>query len=165
MMKALPKICSRRTLQREPMKAEQSNHVVRRMSCDYNHIMDFGKLCSDTFKPFAGFLLVYLPYSFGFFMRDTSKPIWRSYLNTMGIVAFVAFVMWGAYGTHVENADPIYGGGDIVQDFQPTDQQRNEYGLSTLLTFEIAALLGVARRDDGPTFQEVLRRKEGSPSA
>jgi hypothetical protein len=127
--------------------------------------VDFGKLFSDAFRPFAGFLLVYLPYRFGFYMRGAYKPKWKSYLVVAGSVAFFVFILWSTYGTHIENADPIYGGGDEVQDFQPTDQQRNEYGLSTLLTFEIAALLGLATRDDQPTFRELLRHKATPPSA
>lgn len=63
------------------------------------------------------------------------------------MVAVCCLVFWSSYGTHIENSDPIDGGGEEVQDFEPTATQRNEYGLEVLLTFEIAALFGVAKRN------------------
>jgi len=63
------------------------------------------------------------------------------------MIAVFCMVLWSGYGTHIEDSDPIYGGGEEVQDFQPTKTQRNDYGMEALLTFEIAALFGVAKRN------------------
>ena len=61
-----------------------------------------------------------------------------------GRVAFacgvIAFLAWGSYGTHREDVDPLFGGGEILQDFEPTSQERNKHGLVIFLaTFTIAA--------------------------
>jgi hypothetical protein len=119
---------------------------------------------------FATFLAVWLPYFFGWHLGKTYPQKWRNYLTVAGMIAVACLALWSSYGTHFENSDPIYGGGDEVQDFVPTDKQRNEYGLKILLTLEIAALWGVAvrNRDRSPfsnlyderTKELVVARKE-----
>ena len=51
--------------------------------------------------------------------------------------------MWSSYGTHIENSDPLYGGGEIVSDFEPSQQEKNEYGLIIFFSLLIRALFGV----------------------
>lgn len=80
------------------------------------------------------------------FAREMGKAIrdegWEAYVKVVGACAFLAFLSWSSYGTHVEDADPIHGGGDVVEDFKPTKQQRDEHGLAIFFTITPLALLG-----------------------
>ena len=49
---------------------------------------------------------------------------------------------WAGYGTHTEDADPLFGGGYTVVDFTPTNKQRSDHAGTTLIP---AALFGVYR--------------------
>src|SRR5260370_37753327 len=109
--------------------------------------MNYHTVLSQVVSRYANFVLVFLPYLFGYHMGKVYPQKWRSYLTVAGLVGVCCLVFWSSYGTHFENSDPIYGGGEQVQDFVPTEAQRNEYGLEELLTFEIAALFGVAKRN------------------
>jgi hypothetical protein len=51
--------------------------------------------------------------------------------------------MWATYGTHTEDADPLRGGGEVVTDFEPTDKERNEYGVKTLFVLGIPAMVAI----------------------
>ena len=54
--------------------------------------------------------------------------------------AVIALVSWAFYGTHVEGEDPLWGGGELISDFEPTPAERNQHGLTICLaTFAIAA--------------------------
>ena len=72
---------------------------------------------------------------------------WRNYLTVAGSIAVFCLVLWSSYGTHIENSDPIYGGGDEVQDFKPTESQRNEYGIEELLIFEMLPSLRLPKQN------------------
>lgn len=72
-------------------------------------------------------------------MLATIKP----YLICIIVVTFISFGAWSRYGTHIEDADPKYGGGDVVVDFEPTDKERNEHGLTVFFTMLVPALMGV----------------------
>ena len=58
-------------------------------------------------------------------------------------VAVVSLVIWASYGTHTEDADPLRGGGEVVTDFEPTDKERNEYGVETFFVLGIPAMVAV----------------------
>lgn len=105
---------------------------------------------------YASFLVVWFPYFVGWHLGKVYQQKWRNYFTVAGIVAVVCLALWTSYGTHFENSDPIYGGGDEVQDFVPTEMQRAEYGLKLLLTLEIAALWGVAMRNHDSSPLSVL---------
>jgi hypothetical protein len=132
--------------------------------------MNYYAVLNRVVSIFATFLVVWLPYFFGWHLGKVYPHKWRNYLTVAGLVAVVCLVLWTSYGTHIENSDPIYGGGDEVQDFVPTETQRNEYGLKLLLALEIAALWGVAVRNhdssplsflyDQQTQRLVVARKE-----
>lgn len=91
--------------------------------------------------------LVLLAYYFGYEMGNAYKNKWQNYFTVFYLVTIVCLALWASYGTHIEDSDPLTGGGETVQDFEPTAKERNEYGLEHLLTFEIAALYGVYRRN------------------
>lgn len=58
-------------------------------------------------------------------------------------VAVVSLVIWASYGTHTEDGDPLRGGGEVVTDFEPTDKERNEYGVETFFVLGIPSMVAV----------------------
>jgi hypothetical protein len=87
--------------------------------------------------------LVYIAFNMArhFAGTGSASPA-RAYLWTIGVPAFLALMAWSTYGTHTEEADPLYGGGDVVQDFEPTPRQRNHHGMRVFFYFSIPALAG-----------------------
>jgi hypothetical protein len=65
------------------------------------------------------------------------------YGKTILFCAFLAFIAYGTMGTHMENADPLFGGGDEIIDFVPTDTERLEYAWRAFFVLVIPALCGV----------------------
>jgi hypothetical protein len=113
--------------------------------------MDVHSVLDHVLSTYASFALVFVPYFFGR-LANVYKKVWQNYLFVFASVAVFCFVLWHDYGTHIENSDPLEGGGERGQDFEPTEKQRNEYGLEKLLTFEIAAMYGVYRGNrNGPS--------------
>jgi hypothetical protein len=74
--------------------------------------------------------------------KSKSKLL-RLYLSTVAIVGFLAWLSGDSLGTHTENADPVFGGGDEVTDFEATDSQRIKHGVSTFIIVLTPALIGV----------------------
>jgi len=64
----------------------------------------------------------------------------------LGVIALISLGLWASYGTHTEEADPLYGGGETIVDFEPTDKERNEYGLTWFFTLTIPALYGLYKK-------------------
>ena len=82
-------------------------------------------------------------YLFGKHFFSVYKQQWKNYLTIVGLIGGFAIVVWANYGTHVEDTDPLYGGGREVVDFEPTDKERNEHALKIFLALTIPALVGV----------------------
>ncbi|MDA2914996.1 hypothetical protein MYX77_13775, partial [Acidobacteriia bacterium AH_259_A11_L15] len=90
-------------------------------------------------------ILVIGAFYFGRHFSNLYEPRWKNYLAVVGIVGIVSLAIWASYGTHMEDSDPIFGGGEEVVDFEPTDKQRNEYGARIFFSLIIPALFGVYR--------------------
>jgi len=129
-------------------------------------MVDIHSVVHGLVSTYGSVLIVYLAYSWGYNWATLEPPTDDSsysgsmtparersptgcYLAVAGQVALFTLFLWASYGTHVESSDPPepYGGGntEIVEDFTPTRQQRNSYGLEKLITLELAALYGVYR--------------------
>jgi hypothetical protein len=70
------------------------------------------------------------------------KPIWEYMLWVFYSATVIALVVWSGYGTHTEDADPLFGGGTTVVDFVPTEVERDLVGSRLFLDLLIPALLG-----------------------
>jgi hypothetical protein len=90
-----------------------------------------------------GAFFAYLPYAAakGVAARSTC-PRWKAYGWAIGFSAFMAFNSWAKYGTHTEDADPIYGGGEVVVDFRPTDAARKGHGAWVFIVLAATTTLG-----------------------
>jgi hypothetical protein len=106
--------------------------------------------CSDVFYGVIGFLgkalIVIVAYLAGHWVGLRDKAKWYNYVAVLGVVALISLGLWATYGTHTEDADPLFGGGETVVDFEPSDKQRNEHGLTMFFVLSIPALYGVYRR-------------------
>lgn len=70
--------------------------------------------------------------------EEGGSPL-KTFSVVIAIAAFFAFISWKGYGTHVEDSDPVHGGGQVVHDFSPTRQERDQHGI---LTFTIITVIG-----------------------
>jgi hypothetical protein len=63
-------------------------------------------------------------------------------------VTVIALMVWAGYGTHTEDADPLFGGGETVVDFVPPAVERDLIGSRIFVDLLLPALLGAyfARR-------------------
>lgn len=83
---------------------------------------------------------------------EGSVPKWKAFGWSIFLSGGLAFLAWGAYGTHTENEDFLMGGGDTVVDFVPSNKERNEHGLFLFTVLLIPMLLGVSDGfNDRPT--------------
>lgn len=98
------------------------------------------KVMGDLVKVF----FIYMAWSFSKEVASTStslSPI--VYGKAIAICIFIALMAWGSYGTHTEGGDPMFGGGELIVDFVPTDKEKNEHGWTIFFTFLIPVILGV----------------------
>lgn len=99
------------------------------------------KVLIDLF--FASVIVAF--YMMGKISVDYFKPQWKAYLAVITAVSILSLISWASYGTHTEDADPLFGGGEVVIDFEATRKERNEHLLKVFLTLVIPALIGVYR--------------------
>lgn len=108
-------------------------------------MIDYSSVFSDVLKMLGNGFLVVISYSFGKYISQSYKPKWKSYTLVIVAVGFLSLAMVSSFGTHIEDADPLRGGGDVVTDFESTDDERKEYGLALFLQLAIPAVIGVYR--------------------
>lgn len=111
--------------------------------------MDYQKLFADLLRVFLGFFWVTVCYKGGCIIVEQHKNRWKSCAIALGISATLALVAWSGYGTHTEDRDPLFGGGDTVVDFEPTAKQRNTHGAFVLFVTVTPMLWGVFRARPG----------------
>ncbi len=73
---------------------------------------------------------------------DSKCPKYKAYLYALAASAFFAWMSWNSYGTHVEDADPLKGGGVEVVDFETTQEMRNRHGLFMFTILSALSLTG-----------------------
>src|SRR3990172_4560612 len=105
--------------------------------------MDYGSVFYGVLEWLGKGILVTAAYLFGKHFSSLYKQQWRNYLTVLGLIGGLAVVVWANYGTHLEDADPLSGGGTTVVDFEPTDKERNEHALKIFMALAIPALVGV----------------------
>lgn len=115
--------------------------------------MNFGKVLASLFGVFGSWALVAGAYSLGKYLsKGAAASSWldklKVYLLTTVLVAVVSLLMWEGYGTyseggHYEGPRGDNESGDIVVDFVPTNEERNEYGARVLIILLIPLLYGV----------------------
>ena len=93
-------------------------------------------------QAFALLLRLFMAYAVFAGARRTAleshRPQWQVYLCAIALSGALAWYSWAYYGTHIEDADPVYDGGVTVVDFEPTDAERDRNGVEI---FAIASAL------------------------
>lgn len=98
------------------------------------------------------FLTIALAYWFAkeFFQVSTQKmPLWKCLLCTFYGASVITLIVWAGFGTHIEDADPLFGGGTRVVDFVPTAIERDLVGSRLFVDILLPGLFGtyLARRE------------------
>ena len=83
-------------------------------------------------------------YMGGKVISEQYKSKLKSYLAVFGIAALLAFFSYSDFGTHVEDEDPVFGGGQVVVDFSPTDAERLKHGVSTFVLLAVLLSMGAS---------------------
>jgi hypothetical protein len=76
------------------------------------------------------------------FGKNYREP-WKSYLFVFYAVGILTLLSWAGLGTSSENGDPLFGGGEIVQEFLPSHGEMDDHALSVFLSLFIPAIYGV----------------------
>lgn len=110
----------------------------------FSHLlMDYSNIFYNILGYLGRAIIVIGSFYFGRHISKTYKGKLKNYSIVLGLIIFLSLVMWSSYGSHTEDADPLRGGGDVVTDFEPSDKERNEYGLTMFFVLTIPALFGV----------------------
>jgi hypothetical protein len=88
---------------------------------------------------------------------QSKRPKPEVFLRAVFAAAVLALAAWSLYGTHIEDADSLYGGGTEVVDFEPTDAERNMHGITTFTIMTVLILTG--------TFLGLRDRDEKQPAS
>jgi hypothetical protein len=108
--------------------------------------------CYPIFLGVLGFLgkglIIVGAFHFGRFFSAYYKHKWRNYLLIAGMVGLLSLFAWSSYGTHIEDDDPIFGGGNTIDDFEPSDEERNTHALTVFLSLLLPACCGVYKGND-----------------
>jgi len=108
--------------------------------------MDYSNVLYGVLEYLGKAVIVIGAFWVGRYVGTKYKPKWVNYFTVLGAIAFISLISWSTYGTHKEDADPIRGGGETVVDFEPTDKERNEHGLTIFFVLSIPALYGVRKK-------------------
>lgn len=73
---------------------------------------------------------------------ESKGPRIKAYAWALAVSVGLAAVAWGTYGSHTENADPIFGGGEVVADFEPSAVQSLRYATFVFVVVGVASLAG-----------------------
>jgi hypothetical protein len=67
----------------------------------------------------------------------------KLYLICVGVCAVSASLGDERLGTHKEDVDPMFGDGEIIEDYVPTKEQRSNHALVVFLCLVIPATFGI----------------------
>ena len=76
------------------------------------------------------------------FFRDYKGSLGECCLLVFYVACVLSVVSWATLGTHTEDADPLFGGGETVLDFVPTHYERDQVGAGLFFDLLLPALLG-----------------------
>jgi len=105
--------------------------------------------------------VAYFFYILGRILSEQLKTKLKCFLVIICVSAFLGFLSYENLGSHIEDADPVYGvDGQIIQDFEPTNTERLDSGVKlfvvscTLLT--IGAIQAFRKNEDDSAFADLL---------
>lgn len=106
-------------------------------------------LPAALWKPVTALLkagLVVLVYLAGHHFATTYEEGWKNYLLVLYGVGILTIISWAGLGTHVEDADPLFGGGETVIDFIPKPGERGDHAINIFLTLLVPTIYGVYKK-------------------
>lgn len=74
---------------------------------------------------------------------------WKACGFCIGLALFLGLMSYETIGTHVEDSDPLFGGGETIQDYAPTGQERSD-GAVKVFTLVIICLGAGVYKSNGP---------------
>lgn len=84
-----------------------------------------------------------LAYAFSVkFFEEFKGSLGKCWLLVFYGACVLSVVSWATLGTHIEDADPLFGGGETFLDFVPTHYERDQVGAGLFFDFLLPALLG-----------------------
>lgn len=89
--------------------------------------------------------------------KSRHSGLWaiKRYVICVVFCGVLGFSVASRLGTHKEDDDPLYGGGETIVDFAPSDKERVSKGLEVFLCTLIPALFGIHAG-----IEEVRRKKQ-----
>jgi hypothetical protein len=117
--------------------------------------INWSSLLADTWKAFGSWALISAAYQIGKYgarsyrgekgLKFADSVFGKVFcvICALGILLFLSYFLAVGLGTHTEDADPLYGGGETVVDYEVSDKERFEYGISIFLELTIPSLIGL----------------------
>jgi hypothetical protein len=106
----------------------------------YSHIID------GAVSWLVKSLIVTASFYWGRHLSSSYRRKWLICLSLLFFCGLFSLFLQSSLGTHIEDADPIYGGGERIVDFEPTEKQRTEYGLTAFLVLSVSSFYGVFKK-------------------
>lgn len=88
--------------------------------------------------------IAYAAYQFGRIAPGHFKRKLKCYATMVSVAVFLGFMAATNFGSHVDDADPLFGCGEVVQDYEPTDTERLESGVKIFVMAGTLLVLGAA---------------------
>jgi hypothetical protein len=90
--------------------------------------------------------IIGIAYFVGRELAYTYKEGWKNYLVLFYGVGILTVVSWVGLGTHTEDTDPLFGGGETVVDFVPTNVEQANHAVTIFLSLLVPALCGMYKK-------------------
>jgi hypothetical protein len=119
---------------------------------------DFGGSFNESVGSLFKVLVIIGAYAAGKAITEPSKVAYKSYLKMFYVVGVLSIISWATLGTHTEDSDPLFGGGNAITDFVPKDTERSRHALVIFLTFLTPAIYGVYKKREEIERDEILSR-------
>ena len=112
--------------------------------------MGFTDGISRAFGYFLGALWIWAMYRAGLLLRKEYRSRLRILAVILGVTGALTYMSWSTVGTHLEDSDePLFGGGgNVVEDYKPTNAQRNRAATTVFLLTFLPLIAGGLQKDD-----------------
>jgi hypothetical protein len=90
---------------------------------------------------------IWIAFRFSLLLRQEYHSKTKAFVATLGASLLLAFIGWSVMGTHVEDADPVMGGGEVVVDYEPTHARRTETGTLIFFITFVPASVALLKRE------------------
>ena len=91
------------------------------------------------------YFLVIVPYIAGRQFAFHGNTRWSSYLLFFYVATILSVLAGASLGGHVEDADPLFGGGDYILDREVTWKERGSFSIRIFLPVLVSAIAGVRK--------------------